>query len=376
VKVVIVNQHLHDVVGGSELQCDIIASHLTKFGHEVVYLAVNGKSAFYNTSYPVVPIEKTNPRQIYQLLDDIRPSVVYWRYNKKGLLLAALAAKFTGSKFIFSMSHINDSQPFVYSGQTIFAGNSGQKGKHYWRSVLSDFVRLRPLRSFFNYIAVPLFADGVVSNNADYLRKMRHKHRIAIHNSMPMPVDAPNFDWPRPYIIWVANIKSRKNPHIYLELAKALADTEIDFLMAGKIQDSSYSYLATAGEECPNFHFLGTKSPVSINGMLRKSLFLVHTCNPEGFSNIFIQAWLQAKPTISLYFDPEGVIEKEQIGFLSRTFSQLVEQTRFLIEHESERTAMGQRAQQFATKQFDAEVNVRCLENFLIDVISVKEEKR
>jgi glycosyltransferase involved in cell wall biosynthesis len=373
VKVVIVNQHLHDVVGGSELQCDIIASHLTKFGHEVVYLAVNGKSTVYNTSYTVIPIENTNPRQIYQILDKLRPSVVYWRYNKKGLLLAAVAARLIGSKFIFSMSHINDARLFVYSGQTIFAGNSSKRaGQRYWRSVFKDLVHLRPFRSFFNYMAVPLLVDGVVSNNADYLRKITHQEKKAIPNSMPMPLAALEFDWPRPYVIWVANIKASKNPQMYLELAKSLSATTVDFLMVGKIQDPTYEYLLAANQEVPNFHFLGPQSPAFVNGVLEKSLFLVHTCNPEGFSNIFIQAWLQAKPTVTLYFDPEGIIEREQIGYLSGTFAQLVEQTHFLIENEAERVAMGQRAQQFAREQFDAETNVRCLETFLLDLVSEK----
>lgn len=375
-KIVIVNQHLYDVVGGSELQCDIIAAHLTEFGHEVVYLAVNGRSPVYDTSYSVIPIESANPRQIYQILDEIRPSVVYWRYNKKGLLLAALAARLTGSKFIFSMSHINDAQPFVYSGQTIFAGNSGKRaGQRYWRSVFKDLVYLRPFRSFLNYLAVPRLVDGVVSNNADYLQKIPHQQKKAIPNSMPMPLAAVGFDWPRPYVIWVANIKASKNPQMYLELAKALSATKVDFLMVGKVQDPTYEYLLAANQEVTNFHFLGPQSPAFVNGVLEKSLFLVHTCNPEGFSNIFIQAWLQAKPTITLYFDPEGIIEREQIGYWSGTFVQFVEQTRFLIENEAERAAMGQRAQQFAREQFDAETNVRRLENFLLNVVSTKRER-
>jgi glycosyltransferase involved in cell wall biosynthesis len=374
-KIVIINQHPHDKLGGSEIQCDIIATYLTRFGHQVTYLAVKAIATAYETPYTVIPLPDFKSWQIYQSLKKIRPDVVYWRHNKKGLLVSAAVSKLLGSRFICSISSLYDTKPLVYSGQTIFTGTSNRKADlHYWRSVLSDLIHLRPLRSIFNYLAILFFADGVVTLNQDYLSKIPHKNKIIIHNSMPTLTT--DFEWPRPYIVWVANLKRIKNPDKFFELAKALTGTGVDFLMVGKLLDQSYSYLATANNECTSFHYLGPQSPLVVNGILANSLFLVHTCNPEGFGNIFIQAWLQAKPTISLYFDPEGIIEGERIGYLSRTFSQLVEQTRFLIENESKRTAMGQRAQQFATKQFDAEVNVRRLENFLIDVISVKEEKR
>jgi len=371
-KIVIINQHPYDLLGGSEIQCNNIATHLTRMGHHVVYLAVNGAKNSYDTSYSVIPIKKLNPFHLYNLLKNIQPDLIYWRYNKIQLLTSAIISKLIKSRFVYSMSHVRDSQIWVGDGQTIFAQVGWYRGVRI-RSVLYDILSFLPLKGAINYSAIPLFVDGVVSLNVDYLKDMPVKKKIAIHNSMPK--DAIEFHWPKPYVTWVANVKYRKNPEKFLQLAQALSGTGVDFLMVGSIQDVSYNHLITAGEQNPNFHFLGPKSPSEVNGILKNALFLVHTCDPEGFGNNFIQAWLQGKPTISLYFDPEGIIEREKIGYLSGTFSRLVEQTRFLIENEAERITMGQKAQTFALENFDAETNVGKLEVFLKEIVYGSEKK-
>ena len=51
------NQHLEDVIGGSEIQCHLIAKYLTGFGHEVFYAAINSKQVDYATNYHIIPLE-------------------------------------------------------------------------------------------------------------------------------------------------------------------------------------------------------------------------------------------------------------------------------------------------------------------------------
>jgi glycosyltransferase involved in cell wall biosynthesis len=107
---------------------------------------------------------------------------------------------------------------------------------------------------------------------------------------------------------------------------------------------------------------------------LKNSLFLVHTCNPEGFSNIFIQAWLQAKPAVSLLFAPDGFIEKHQIGYFSRDMDAMCRQITRLIEDEPLRRAMGLRAQEVAGHLFHPENNVREFERFFKEVLNDQEK--
>ena len=90
----------------------------------------------------------------------------------------------------------------------------------------------------------------------------------------------------------------------------------------------------------------------------------VHTCNPEGFGNNFIQAWLQGKPTITIFFDPDNIIEEQNLGFYSKTFNNLVLDTEKLINDKILRDSMGKRAREFARENFIPKVNAKKFEVF------------
>lgn len=84
-KVVIINRHRQDIMGGSELQCDFIATELTKRGYEVIYLAILGANKDYCRPYKVLSCE-SNSDAIQNKLINLQPDVIYWRYNKKTFL--------------------------------------------------------------------------------------------------------------------------------------------------------------------------------------------------------------------------------------------------------------------------------------------------
>jgi glycosyltransferase involved in cell wall biosynthesis len=365
-KIVIVNQHHTDALGGSEIQCDIIATHLSRFGHEIVYLAVAAQQTSYAAAYRVIPLRSFGFFGLLRMLRDINPDVIYWRYNKKGLFVFAFIARMLRIRFVYAMSHVSDSKTWVRSGnhpfeRFLYAIRTANDAKTLLRSMplLAD-----PVISAANYLAIPWFVDAVVCQVSDLLNTLPIRQQLVVRNTMLREASA--FMWPRPYVIWVASIKTKKNPEKYLELARSLKEVNADFLMVGSIQDKNYEFLTHTSET--NFYYLGPKSLSEVNGILQNSLFLVHTCNPEGFPNNMIQAWLQAKPTVSLYYDPESFIEQQNIGFYSRNFNDFVRHVRRLIEDTELRAEMGARAAHFSRETFDSERNVRQLESFMRSV--------
>ena len=83
---------------------------------------------------------------------------------------------------------------------------------------------------------------------------------------------------------------------------------------------------------------------------------------------MFIQAWMQGKPTISLYYDPDNMIRDNNIGYVSGSFDQLIKDTKGLIENEALRNEMGQRAKTFAEAHFNPEKNARKFEAFFREI--------
>src|SRR4030042_5006739 len=177
------------------------------------------------------------------------------------------------------------------------------------------------------------------------------------------------FKWDKPFVIWIANLKPRKNPERYIELAANYQERNIDFLMIGKIADPEYQYILNKANLPRNLHYLGiVQTNEEVNGIINSSLFLVHTCEPEGFGCVFPQAWLQGKPTISLYFDPEEIITKNKVGFVSGSPQKMVEDTENIIKNEKLRCSMGEKARELAITRFSAEVNVKKTENLFLAV--------
>ena len=94
--------------------------------------------------------------------------------------------------------------------------------------------------------------------------------------------------------------------------------------MVGCVRNKRYAYFEDPAATPVNLHYLGPKTVAEVNGILAKSQFLVHTCEPEGFGNVFIQAWLQGRPTLTLEYDPDGIIAREALGAVGGTLAGLL----------------------------------------------------
>jgi hypothetical protein len=107
-KILIMNQHFNDYIGGSELQCGLLAKYLKKYGHEVIYGAINSKDNIYVSDYRVVPIKKLSFFSLQQIFKEIKPDLVYWRYGKNYLLWAGILCNHYNFKLVFSISTFTD----------------------------------------------------------------------------------------------------------------------------------------------------------------------------------------------------------------------------------------------------------------------------
>ena len=351
--IVIVNAHFSKVMGGSEIQCHQIAGGLQAAGHVPAYVAVGGLGD-QAEEYPYQLVNASESGEsILQKCLEIQPDVVYWRYNKKhfGKVIPKLKQK--GIKVIFSISHIHDLQPFAYKAIDGLGplARLKRRGKH----LISGLSFSRAIK----------MVDGVVCNNRAHLELIKHPRKIYIPNS-PF-LEKEDFSWNKPYVVWVGNLKKHKQPERFIEAAREFVKDDIDFLMVGKIQQEAYQYVKDPSQIPSNFHYLGEKDIKKTNGIIANALFLIHTCKPEGFPNVFLQAWGYAKPVISLEFDPDGIIEKERVGAYSRTMDRFKNDIKDLLSEGDKRASMGARAKALLEKTFVKSNNISLLTGFLTD---------
>ena len=352
-KIVLVNTHFEDNIGGSQLQCDIIANELHHRGYDVTYLAID-KRKDYHRDYHVEGVEK-NSKAIAKKILKIYPDIVYWRFNKKFFYKSIKPVSREGIKVIFAVSNIKDLQPYNYRWQ----GRLNLTN-------LSLFLR-KNLLSRINHMGFN-YVDALTVNNDEQIDLANVKIKRYIPNAIADK--STEFEWNNPFVLWVANIKDRKRPELFVDLAKQFENKGIDFLMIGERSGDQYRWIAERNGTPSNFYYLGPKPVGEVNAALAASLFLITTSTPEGFSNNIIQAWLQKKPVIAYEFDPGGMIEEYGLGYVSSCdFELFVEKTNELIYNNSLRKELGGKAFKFASEHFSTKKTIDKIESLIKEVI-------
>lgn len=346
--ITIVNKHKDDLIGGSEVQCDLIASVLVKRGHTVNYVAPGGNQSEYKVPYTVLKCEM-EAGDILDKIIESNPDVIYWRFNKNFFYRVAKEVDKRDIPFIFAASHISDLNPWFYKKKSGIRGRITYLIKSYWNH-----------RGF-------AYVDALTVNNKEFLGTLNFSPQHHIPNGMIR--DFEPFEWNKPYCAWISSIKQVKRPEKMIQLAENFSNKEVDFIMVGKVQEKSYNWFLKK-KFSSNLHYLGEKSLEEVNGILRSAQVHIHTCYPEGFPNVFIQAWLQGTPSVSLGFDPNGLIKEHQMGFCANDdWNIFKEKIAYLLNNPQKRVEMGENAQLFASDIFSTEKTVDKIEEVIQSII-------
>jgi len=353
-KILVLAQHPSHSIGGIEIQCDLLAREWQTAGHDVVFAAPTIRTGRY--CYEIDRWDPSTPASLLRLLRYHRPDIVYVRHNKRGLRRAARTAYAAGVPLVYAVSSRQD-----------VAAWSFHRSRHRRtpRRLLS--IAWQCIKNRWNWSGLR-YVSGAVCLNPDYAGRLPVPAEIIVFDSMDSKV-VP-FHWSRPFVAWVAQLKEYKNPHLYVELARRCADLELDFLMVGGLAHSQFGWIARREETPANFHYLGTMTPIEVNGFLAASELLVHTCDPEGFGNNFIQAWQQGKATLSLHFDPAGIIFRERLGAVPGSMEGLERELRRFMSDLQLRTETGERARAFAAGHHDPATNAARIAAFLEAVVA------
>lgn len=309
-RIAVVNQHIDEAVGGSELQCHLVAEGLGGRGHDVAYLAVSPSSDASARSlrdraggrggarYSVHAVDRT-PEAIIEACVDARAEVVYWRMNRTLLREVVAGLSRAGIPLVFAIAHIDDVSPWPHRPWLVWPP----------RAALGDVrLRLRERRSWSTMAEVA----AVASQRADFLEGLRVADKAVVRNLAP--TGREEFVWPRPYVAWVGSLQGRKRPELLPAIAGAVAPFGLDVLVAGEVREERYRALFSVDEPPSNLIHLGMLPLDDVTGLLAGARALVVTAREEGFANVLIQAWWNGTPTISLHHDPDAMASRLGLG--------------------------------------------------------------
>jgi glycosyltransferase involved in cell wall biosynthesis len=370
VRIAVVNHHMEDVIGGSELQCHLVADGLTERGHEVTYVAVAAAAG----AAPVARMYGYDVRACASepsvLADSIlatRPDVVYWRFNRRGLREVARALRAAGVPLVVALAHVDDvtpwpSWPWPRPGSSLRDRASDLRSRLRWRGQLAAYRDV----------------TAIASQRSDLIGRIP-LGTVTVQRHVPNAMDAaladgPPFIHPRPFVAWVGNLKPRKRPELIPVIADALAPHGVDLVVIGPAQDERYAWLTGPLSQHPNLHALGALPTQQVVSVLAAARCLAVTAMPEGFSNVMIQAWWGGTPTVTLDYDPDGLVRSEGLGSVAGGdvagfVAGVVRLADGSVVGTEERRAAGARAAVLARTRFAQEVVLDALEQLLRDVI-------
>jgi glycosyltransferase involved in cell wall biosynthesis len=161
--------------------------------------------------------------------------------------------------------------------------------------------------------------DAVVAQNRTQAEGAWSQLGIAaevIHNALPdEPVESSHSE----YILWVGNLRPKKNPERFMDLAEAFPDHR--FVMVGGATGSTHYPVGpttTSGVTAsmlPNVLQTGYLPPGEVAGHYGRARVLVNTSDVEGFPNTFLHAWSRGVPVLT-YVDPDSVVRKNGLGWV------------------------------------------------------------
>ena len=359
-KVCIINPHFyHFVVGGAEVQLFLLSQQMISEGIEVHYVCADVDSTVEIKGVTLHPFKESanqlskSMQRLTGIIDSINPDIVYQRGRKLTTYYAGKCCRARNIPFVFSVSMDIDCR-YLKSAPRVF-----EQGTFSARNLMKFLIRAK--EDFYSLKGMKLASRIITQTKRQQgaLKKSRGLNSKTISSGHIVPTEESLVKTDPPVVLWLANLKEWKRPELFMQVANQLKHLDCQFIMAGRLATESYrSQIEETKAKTKIFDYLGAQTFEESNELIsRASVFVNTSAGDEGFPNTFIQAWLREVPTITLDFDPDGIIAENQLGYHSGTLHQLAIDIEHLVKNSVERRTMGERARDFAVSRFSAEFN-------------------
>jgi glycosyltransferase involved in cell wall biosynthesis len=342
--------HVINSIGGAEMQADILARALAEKGWDVVYITNAISNSQYYNKYKLIPAPSVKT-SFKECLSQINADIYYQRGRKDLTSWVGELCKETKKKFVFSIANDNDCKKYKY----VFRDPESpseiiKQGLYFLKNLKLNHESLQGIYQ----------ADLVLAQTHYQKRMLKEKLGIeseVFYNIHDIPLRNRKVKNNKiPVILWLANVKDRKQPEIFLKLAEEMKNVKCRFLMAGELKSMKYRKLINkTSKNNSNFEYIGPVAMQKSNSLFAIADIFVNTSdNQEGFPNNLIQAWLHGVPTVSLLFDPDGLIVSKRMGFVAgNNYLKLKESVYSLLNDPKLRIELGENARIFSSDNFN-----------------------
>lgn len=302
--------------GGGELQIALLAKALAKSGNEVVIVDIMSKKDFvtddgikvfqikgYNKGIRFFRFFTQRLPNLYLSLKAQKADIYYCQIRDFRHILAYWAARKTKGKFILQLASDLDAMDLKmrikYDYLTHFGGL-------YW------FLKVFLTELIFPYLVRK--ADIVLVQHEGQKNNLFKKgiNSIIFNNLIELDKIPKVLNPMHQDFCFVGALDKRKGFTEFFELVEKTPFAT--FKVIGLPRDRTGFIYYEKLKSCNNVTLFGNLSHSETLNHILNSKALISTSPMEGFPNIFIEAWACGIPVLSLYFDPGGIIKREDLG--------------------------------------------------------------
>lgn len=302
--------------GGGELQIALIAKALAIAGHEVVIIDINVTDDFITTDgIKVFKIKGLNSGirfirafthhlpKLYLSLKAQKADIYYCRILDFRNILAFWVARKLKAKFVLGMASDLDVM------------NSTMRLKY------SYLVNFKGLWTLFNGIFIETTYPFLLRNADLVLVQHEGQKNILLKkniNSLVFPNLIENFPTSQIKIqsdsafVYVGSLNIGKGFNEFLQLVMTAPFHK--YKVIGQPVGSKSFLIYEKLKSFSNVTLLGRLNHSETIKHISNSKALISTSRMEGFPNIFIEAWANGVPVLSLFVDPGDIIKREKLG--------------------------------------------------------------
>ncbi len=345
-RICIVNPFEHG--GGAEYQIEQLIEALVRSGeYEIHYLTHFVDERERARAYQVSRIGRGGPiprfgylmeaRSLYRRLREIDPCIIYQRVACGYTGVCAFYARRRGIPLVWHVAHDTDVTPQLLD-----------RGRNILRLGLEKWAVRWGARHASRIVVQTQHQADLLLNN--YARRAD----AVIPNFHPPAAETIDKSGPLT-VIWIANLKTWKQPEVFIRLANSLSNCPaVRFVMVGASavtpdNDHWQRALMRSINSATNLQYVGQKTQEEVNELLARAHIFVNTSLHEGFPNTFIQAWLRDVAIVSLQVDPDHVLDRDGVGIVARSEAGLDTAVRSWIDNPDARSAYVRRGRQHAT---------------------------
>lgn len=225
-----------------------------------------------------------------------------------------------------------------------------------------------------------IFLFGLKQANIVWCLSSRHqkilhaKYRVKAINLpcwFPRPISTSTFKQ-RKYLLWVGRVESRKQPEIFLQLAKNLPNLNFLMIVAPSPNEPDlFKTITRLAAKIPNLRLKQGITFSKLGSYYQRAIAFIDTSDYQNLNMTQVQAAYFKTPCLSMFYDPNNTFYDYNWGVSAQGyFPKLIHNTQLVVANLRLWQKLSHHAYQFADTVYNKEINLNSFKKMIFQLTS------